>query len=259
MKFGVFCYTISNNIGDEFQTLAAISLLPHVDYYVDRDNWDDIYNNEFQKITYDSVEEPFLLVGNGWQIDNPDYIRHHEKILFVPISIHLTPKNSVQTIQKLQYYIQKTKVVFTRDSYTANEFQKMGYSAEFLGCLTCILDAEKLKLCLCPPNLRKGIAYVDVTMPSNASLEDKFFTQFHEFNSIEKNLSDAKNLIQQYSYFKKIVTDRLHVQLTMTYLGVEVDLVGFYDERKRDYVHNKIDIDKLKSTFYSCVSQPINI
>jgi hypothetical protein len=118
------------------------------------------------------IEDPFYLIGNGWYIDNPDYIRHHEKIKFVPISIHLTPSKSFETLKKLQYYLDKEIVVYTRDSFSESEFVKFGYKAKFLGCLTCILNPNALNLKLCPKELRKGIAYVDVAKPSTFSDDD---------------------------------------------------------------------------------------
>lgn len=56
MKFGLLVFENTDNIGDDIQSYAAIQFLPHIDYFVDRENM-----NIFRM----QNKEPVAVIMNG--------------------------------------------------------------------------------------------------------------------------------------------------------------------------------------------------
>ena len=61
MKYGVIVYEETNNIGDDIQSYAAAQLLPHIDYYIEREHLDVFRPKE---------DEPVNAIINGWLMYN---------------------------------------------------------------------------------------------------------------------------------------------------------------------------------------------
>ena len=62
MKFGLLNYSLSYNVGDQVQSLAAKQFLPQVDYYIDRDNLQDA----------EKIGEEVKVIMNGWWMSQSD-------------------------------------------------------------------------------------------------------------------------------------------------------------------------------------------
>ena len=93
MKYGIMYYKSTDNLGDDIQTYAAIKYLPHIDYYIDRENSSCFVPEEKEYIS---------VIMNGWYI--------HNKIAWPPspyinpllISMHLIP---IQNLLQRRYTV----------------------------------------------------------------------------------------------------------------------------------------------------------
>ena len=61
MKYGLMYYKSTDNIGDDIQTYAAIKFLPHIDYYIDRENLSCFVPDKKEYVS---------MIMNGWFIHN---------------------------------------------------------------------------------------------------------------------------------------------------------------------------------------------
>lgn len=272
MKYAVFCYD-TGNLGDDFQSLAVMSLLDKVpDYYVLRDNYEIIYDKNFQKIEINSLQEPILLICNGWLIqdckkswklyptkENINDIKIKICSKFIKpfyFSFHLRPDLAHQLIDKNFEAFTKCQKLFCRDEETARICRQENLDACFFGCVTMLLNAQSVGIQLYKE--RKGILLVDVSksqLPPNEikdSNEYFFATQFFEENDIQKRFEKAKIQIQYFSQFEKVFTNRLHVYLICFAINLPCTLIGTICERKRDFLSfTKFDKKEMLHIFYT--------
>ena len=253
MKYAVLIYS-TTNVGDEFQSLAAMSLVTP-DYFVLRDNYDVVYNVLGERVV---LNEHVILIGNGW------YMHPYKGISKFPIetefihplmiSFHAAGRGKYFDVSKYVPFWKKHEPLFCRDTYTAEALKDLGVEASFIGCLTLLINAEAVGIQLSPTKFNDDLlvdckaeeAGVDLINPQKATQED--FSIKHD--GIKK-LDIAKRQLEFYSTFKRIFTNRLHVYTTCTALGMNVTLVGKICERKRDFVDlSKINKNELRSCFF---------
>ena len=233
MKYGLMYYKETDNIGDDIQTYAAIKYLPHIDYYVDRENLSCFLPEQKEYVS---------MIMNGWFI--------HNKLAWPPspyinpllISMHF--KSLEETDVGDSYikgiggeYLKRFEPVGTRDLETKNRLEKNDIEAYFSGCLT--LTIKKFE------NItkKKKICVVDIgqdilqKIKENSEKDIEILT--HNLNqketaqkSITQRMSEVEKILKKYQEASLVITTRLHVALPCVALETPVILLHkeFFDE-----------------------------
>lgn len=270
IKLAVLGYR-TRNIGDEVQTIAAISLLPKVDYIIDRDNYDIVYAYDTGRRV--QLTEHVILIMNGFLMQNPNGITQsnpkfpilNPKIHPFFISTYLDPAANLIQSQHLQYY-RENQPFLSRSLSTMNTLREKGVECDYYGCLTQTLDITTIN----PSNQKNNkIIFVDCvnidqimkdhnipkTQPiTNITHVSRIFATFNQ----KQRLDYARKLLLAYSGAKKIFTTRLHCFLPCRAMGLDVIYLGSLDGRTRDLVENIPNKDDLKETFYRELENKIN-
>lgn len=123
MKYGLFTYGYSNNIGDEVQSIAAEGFLPRTDLLIERD-----------RFQWYAANEPTFVIFNGWFTREPCWPPPPSlKPLFVSFYAH----RAEELIKKEHAaYFNAHGPIGCRSLATAEAFKKIGVDAYFSGCLT---------------------------------------------------------------------------------------------------------------------------
>ena len=127
MRFGVFTYGYSINIGDEIQSIAAARLLPRVDTLIERDrlHW------------YRGAPETFVIF-NGWFTHQPHW-PPPDSIRPLFVSFHANLPEFLISKKYVSYY-KRYEPIGCRSLGTLEAFRKIGVEAYFSGCLTLTLE-----------------------------------------------------------------------------------------------------------------------
>jgi hypothetical protein len=222
------------NIGDDFQTLAAINLL--------RKN--NINNFKFinrEKLSeYDG--EPVFLIMNGWYMHDITKFPPSPKITPIFISIYINNENIVK--QNVNYF-KKYEPIGCRDIYTTNLFKKYNIKSYFSGCLTLTFDEY--------PQKSNNIYIVDLKGSNGGRLDKKsinlklnydennieyinhnYFLTTKEQNDIQYRLKEASNLLDKYKKAKLILTSRLHCALPARAFNTNVKFIheNYYTDKR---------------------------
>lgn len=221
-KFAVM-WANTENIGDDFQTLAAINLLK-------KNNINEFsYVNREKLSEYDG--EPVVLIMNGWYIHDLSKFPPSNKITPIFISVHVWKDELVE--QNIDYF-KKHEPIGCRDLNTKKLFEKYNIKAYFSGCLT---------LCFDEYNNKEDKTYiVDLNGCNNGLLDNKTinlntkyknieyikqhcFLTHKDKNNLEYRLKKATMLLNKYKRAKIILTSRLHVSLPCRAFNTDVKFI----------------------------------
>ncbi len=258
IKFGVLCYD-TLNIGDEIQSLAMKKLLPHVDYYVLRDNMNVVYDFQYNRVNVDTIKEGEInLFMNGWFAHPSDSKKN--RYIFPPpsfispifLSMHMTDDYLRRVVDKHLDYFRSHGPIGCRDFATLEKLKRRHIPTRFDGCITLTLEVTDL-----PKN--SIIYYVDVKLTSQLKQKSDPQNKFQHVSishidrhprTLAQRFSQAQELLDIYTKGQKIYTSRLHCYLPCKAMGVEVEFVKTLgDPRfsgligKPDSVHSQIKTD----------------
>jgi polysaccharide pyruvyl transferase len=213
MKFAQMVCATSQNIGDDFQSIAAASRLPKVDLYVDREQLNAVEG-----------PDPTCTIMNAWFMHG----RHWPPSDFLrPIFVgfHVSPR-SQELIARHAQYLKRYEPIGTRDKGTAEFLKSIGIKAEVTYCLTLtyptrtraptngkvlIVDANAIDI---PRTLRRRAV----------RLANNFF--FPGVRDATK-LQYAQELIDYYrDSATLVITTRLHCALPCFAMGIPVIFFG---------------------------------
>ncbi|MGE5357348.1 MAG: polysaccharide pyruvyl transferase family protein [Deltaproteobacteria bacterium] len=226
MKYGVLVNNNSKNYGDDIQSLAAMRLLPQIDYFIDREKTNDFHTNEHVKF-----------ICNGWFMDHPDNWPPDKNLIPIFISFHVTDSNksSDKLInRKLFEYYKQFEPIGCRDFNTVSLFKKIGIEAYFSGCLTLTLEnkypnssrTDEILLVdpvnhLLPEKFANKI--ISRLIPESIKPNIRHISHYHEnIKDYEDNIIQAENLLESYSKAHLIITSRIHAALPAIALGTPV-------------------------------------
>ncbi len=229
MKYGVISYPESINIGDEVQSVAAQRLLPHVNYYLPREELNTPPTNDIVK-----------LICNGWFMEKPNNWPPAENIVPLFISFHITNSNKSHKIipnKKFFNYFKQFEPIGCRDLKTMEYFKNIGIKSYFSNCLTLTLKnqfKERNDDILFVDPLRHNYTksyrnfIIDKMVPEKFRGNVKFaYQRRSELNiSREERFAQAENLIEMYSKARMVITSRIHVALPCLALGTPVYFIN---------------------------------
>ena len=241
MKYGLMYYKSTDNIGDDIQTYAAMKFLPHIDYYIDRENLSCFVPDKKEYVS---------MIMNGWFI--------HNKLAWPPspyinpllISMHfkVLEETDVGDAYLKDFggdFLKQYGPVGARDFETIKRLENNNIDAYFSGCMTLTLEK------FCKIKKKKKICLVDVSndviskVKENTNYEIEVLS--HTLNprdaekkSINERMNDVEKILKKYQESKLVITTRLHVALPSLALGTPVIVL-----------HKKVfDEDRLGTFFY---------
>lgn len=215
-NYGLIQYC-SYNIGDEIQSIAARRFIPHVDYYVYRENLNIFHADNNVK-----------MLLNAWYAWYPYNFPPSSSITPLLISMHFCREmqNVIAHNKHMRNYLTEKGPVGCRDKFTMNFLLSLGIPAYFSGCMTTtLLGNPKLKaknhdeyvLCVDVPD--DVLQYVrSVSVRPVYSLY-KNITSF--FDSMER-FEIAKIMLFLYHNAFSVVTPNLHTALPCLAFGTPV-------------------------------------
>ena len=233
MKYGLMYYEATDNIGDDIQTYAAIKYLPHIDYYIDRENLSCFVPEKKEYVS---------MIMNGWFI--------HNKLAWPPspyinpllISMHFKEleETDVGDMYIKGYggdFLKKFGPVGARDNETQKRLFKNDIESYFSGCMTLTIDKfpkvrKKKKICLVDVSQDVIKKVTDNTKYNVEILTHSLKPQEIKEKSVKERMDDVENLLKKYQESKLVITTRLHVALPCVALGTPVMVLHkeFFDE-----------------------------
>lgn len=236
MKYGLIYYKNTENLGDDILSYAGKRFLPHVDYYIDRENMDVFLPEE---------KEYVAAILNGWYI--------HYSYTFPP-SPYLIPfftgahfNKDMLIFGDYSYldryavdYLKKYEPIGCRDKRTAEVLNEKGIESYFSGCLTLTLqkfaDAVPNHAVIATDVSEKIVNYIkELLVDKNIISWTHRFTKSEQgWDSWEKREERLERYLKAYQGADFVVTTRLHCALPCIALGTPVILIvnrneDFYD------------------------------
>lgn len=228
MKYGVVVYKESRNIGDDIQSYAAARLLPHVDYYIEREHLDVFRPQD---------PEPVSVILNGWFMYNklgwP--ISYYINPLY--LSMHFNAEDALEVNDLFLHGLGSEDLlehapIGCRDQETSRFLQKAGIPTWLSGCVTLTLSPigeKSVQPYVCLVNVSAQVEeYVRQTYPD---LDIRVISQESEdpidpASSFEQRLQNAADWLQVYQNARAVITTRLHCAMPCLALQTPVLLLS---------------------------------
>jgi len=229
-KFAVM-WASTLNVGDDFQTLAAINLLEKNNIneytYIDREKLKE----------YDG--EPVHLIANGWYMHDITKFPPSDKITPIFISVYID--NPLIVSNNVEYF-KKYEPIGCRDMSTKKLFEKYGIKSYLSRCLTLCFDEHNKKTdniyVVDIEGSNGGKSFNDVKINLNSN-NVKYIKHNHEEIikhklDIKKRLEIARDLLDKYREAKLVITSRLHATLPCRAFNTDVKFLhSNYNTDKR--------------------------
>ncbi len=205
-KFALLKYS-THNLGDDIQTIALSRLLPHVDYYFDRRDIRELYQQP---------EKDIKLIINGWQRIQEQYgwpIPKDINCLYISVYFY-----NRQTVPKEPRY-----PIGCRDPWTFRLCVRERVPAWISWCTT---------LSLIRPNVpsEDKIYIVDVFGKGRKYIPEKILSRAEILTHViydgcedqNRRYAIANDLLFRYAKAQLVVTSRLHAMLPCVAMGTPV-------------------------------------
>lgn len=221
-KYGLFCYD-TNNIGDEIQSIAARQFLPQIDYFINRDNIDNIES---------SANEKIKIIMNGWFISpyKKDGLIHwppkNNNLIPLLISMHIDSINQTTKIfasKTSQAFLKSHSPIGTRNIHSYEFLQSLSIDSYFSGCLTLTLIPDK--------NIKKDNFILAIDVSDNVYNKIKSITnrRIIRIDAAHKTTLErdekfavAEFWLYLYQSAHCVISQRLHAILPCLALGTPV-------------------------------------
>jgi hypothetical protein len=141
VKYGLIMYKDSPNLGDDIQSYAASHFLPHIDYYIDREDMSSFIPDEAEMV---------FVILNGWYLYNHTNWPPSDFIFPLLTSLHFDSVNTMYGSRNLEKnyafdnigaeFLRQYGPVGCRDFPTLEIMQRHAIPAAFSGCLTLTLE-----------------------------------------------------------------------------------------------------------------------
>ena len=263
MKYGLIYYKSTDNLGDDIQTYAAMKFLPHIDYYIDRENLSCFVPDQKEYVS---------MIMNGWFI--------HNKLAWPPspyinpllISMHfkVLEDTDVGDAYLKDFggdFLKQYGPVGARDFETIKRLEKNNIDAYFSGCMTLTLEKfckikKKKKICLVDVSNEVISKVRESTKHEIEVLSHTLNSKETEKKSINERMDDVEKILKKYQESKLVITTRLHVALPCLAIGTPVILIHkeVFDEDRLGtffkFFSNYIDEDFLKMDIKQILDKP---
>jgi hypothetical protein len=205
---------LSNNIGDDVQTVAVMRHLPRVDAFIDRDHLSQ----------YDGPQA--ILVTNGWFLEKLDNWPPSERIKPIFFGFHVQNRAKA-TIARHASYLKQHEPIGCRDRSTMEFVRSLGVEAYLSLCATLTFDPIADRA---PDSIYLVEADENAfTRPFRKSHGLKLKEISHRVaeTPTEVRLSFAKSMIETYGRRAAlVVTKRIHCAMPCIAMGVPTVFIG---------------------------------
>lgn len=230
---GVLTYKNSCNLGDEFQSIAAMQYVHHADALVDRDSGDLIwlsarklgkirvlYNGWFDGAYTkwpppDHIDPIFI----GFHINETDHSAD-------PMYTNLEKTEKAEQMTTNAAYLKRYEPIGCRDLHTEKMLKSVGIRAYFSGCPVLTLRVHNIQKT--GEILAIGINHPDVTAMYKMRVPDSIRSRAidikqicNTYELIEK-MDLANALVRRIASASLVITSRLHSALVALANGVRV-------------------------------------
>jgi len=211
MKYAQMVCSISQNIGDDVQSIAAAAQLPRVDLYVDRERLDAVEG-----------PDPVGTIMNAWFLEG-DRWPPSRALSPIFVGFHVAPK-SRDLVAKHAPYLKSFEPIGTRDKGTAEFLASLGIAAEVTYCMTLTFPTRTMA----PAHGR--VVIVDaagVQVPRTLRRHAVRLSHVVPLMRDATKLQYARELIEYYrDNARLIITTRLHCALPCIAMGIPVVFFG---------------------------------
>lgn len=211
MKYAQMVCAISQNVGDDIQSIAAARLLPRVDLFVDREQMGEL-----------EVTEPLAVIMNAWFMHGTSW-PPSPAVHPIFVGFHVAPE-SRNLVAASADYLRSYEPIGTRDKGTADFLTSLGIRAEVTYCLTLTFPERKKE----PANGKVMIVDArQIVLPDSLRRGAVRFSQKAYMVSDKTKLQHAQELLDHYKdHAKLVVTTRLHCALPCIAMGIPVVFFG---------------------------------
>ncbi|MDO4943179.1 MAG: polysaccharide pyruvyl transferase family protein, partial [Lachnospiraceae bacterium] len=230
MKYGLLFHKTSTNFGDDIQSYAISRFLPHIDYYIAREQIDSFTSEN---------NEPVAVIMAAWWMWKKWNWPPAECIIPKLTSMHFNNYSVRQrsTPMKNEWLTGIGKDFFdaygpvgARDETSLEILQKCGIDAYLSGCITLTLPEQETS-----EDKGKYVVLVDLkpeikekvlTWLDGSGLEIREFSHSIKCEgngeNYEERLQRVEDVLTLYQNAKFVVTQRLHVTLPCIAMNVPV-------------------------------------
>ena len=211
MRTGVFSF-VTNNLGDDMQSMAVAAQLPQVDLFLDRDNLPSFRG------------EKTLCVFNSWFLLGEDFRAPSADIDPVFFGFHAY-RPELWNGEWFDY-LKKHEPIGCRDQFTVDNLRRVGIDAYFSGCLTLFMSHKYLR-----NRPRQGVYFFDVPdealpfIPEDIKKRAVTITSWAPPSVMPNTLGRwpvTATLLDQLAHAELVVTRRLHAALPAAGFGTPV-------------------------------------
>lgn len=211
MRVGVFSF-VTNNLGDDMQSMAVASHLPHVDQFLDRDNLAS-YRGEKTLCVFNS----WFMLGEDFRAPSADL-----EPIFFGFHAYRPELWSGEWFD----YLKQHEPIGCRDLYTVQNLARVGIDAYFSGCLTLFLGRKYRRT-----RPRRGVYFFDVPdevlplIPQHIRARAVSITSWAPPSLMPHTLgrwSATAVLMEHLANAELVVTRRLHAALPAAGFGTPV-------------------------------------
>lgn len=263
MKYGVMYYKDADNIGDDIQTYTALRFLPHIDYYIDREDLNCFIPEKKEYVS---------MIMNGWFLHNKAAWPPSPYINPLLMSMHFTHLEKIDVGEKYLQglggeYLKKYEPIGARDVDTQKRLERNGIKNYFSGCMTltikkfeniekedyiCLVDLDEKSTELIKGNTNRSIK----TMTHWLNPEETKKKTFDE------RMSAVEDILKIYQGAHIVFTNRLHTALPCIALGTPVVLIHgekYEEDRLGSYLKYMIsysDVEFSKQNMNEIIENP---
>ncbi len=224
VKFSLLKFSMSRNIGDDIQSVAAARLLPSPHEYLDRD-----FLASFRNGT-----DRHILLMNGYFLENLEEWPPSKDIHPVFAGFHIARK-AREVMARHKEYLQKYEPVGCRDQGTADFLDSLGIRTEVTHCATLTLPRRTHA----PKNGKLVIVDCDdIRFPKSVKRNYVLLThRISPVHSFRTRMKMAQELLDFYrDEAAVVITSRIHCAMPCAAMGVPVVFFGDPDDYRQHII-----------------------
>ena len=219
MKYGVYYFKNTHNIGDDIWAYAQSLFYPHIDYLID--------NTSLYKFRSKNDEDVATIIGAFVEPRNYEWcFLPPSNIIpfFTGAYFRSTMWEFLQNAQIIRY-LKAFAPIGTRTTAIAEKFKDLGIDAYYSGCVTltfpemkkrsggyiCLVDVPEYVEDYVRKNVGNNIE-IKIITHDLPNLGEEIFLKHREL-SIEERFEKVRELIQIYADARCVVTSKLHCAL----------------------------------------------
>ncbi len=224
VKFSLLKFSMSRNIGDDIQSVAAARLLPSPHEYLDRD-----FLASFRNGT-----DRHVLLMNGYFLENLEEWPPSKDIHPVFAGFHIARK-AREVMARHKEYLQKYEPIVCHDQGTADFLDSLGIRTEVTHCATLTLPRRTHA----PKNGKLVIVDCDdIRFPKSVKRNYVLLThRISPVHSFRTRMKMAQELLDFYrDEAAVVVTSRIHCAMPCAAMGVPVVFFGDPDDYRQHII-----------------------